>query len=399
MKNRHVVLITGCLLPAACYGIGLRIPDQDPKAIARGNAFVATADNPSAIYYNPAGITLGEGHAVSFSTYNITLGSTYEAPGGNTTKTKESLEMVPQLYYSFSATNCPVSFGLGLYTPYGLGLEWPDYVRFRTVSTKGQMTFLTLSPVAAWQVHPTFSIGAGPTLSYSRIDLRRGLLAASGLGDEFKFTGDDTDVGYAVGMLWQPHPRHSFGVSYRSAQTMEFEGDAYVRLPNNAGSAVQSASARLPFPQQIVAGYSFRPTPKWNLEFDVDWTDWDSLDRVTLKQVPALEIPFEWSSSFMLMGGVTHHFSERWSVSGGYIFSENSVPTRTFSPSVPDSDRHVISLGVGHRMGRWNMDAAYQFAYGPWREVSNSMNSPGGVADGRYRFISHALALSLGTAF
>lgn len=398
MKNRPVVLLAGFLIPSACYALGLRIPDQDPKAIARGNAFVATADNPSAIYYNPAGISLGEGHEVSFSTYNILLGSTFEAPNGVRTKTKESLEMVPQLYYTFSSTNMPVSWGLGLYTPYGLGLEWPDHVPFRTVATQGHMVFMTLSPIVAWQVHPTLSIGAGPTISYSRIDLRRGLLAASGLGDEFKFTGDDTDVGYALGLLWQPHPKHSVGVAYRSAQTMDFEGDAYVRFPNNAGSAVQSASARLPLPQQIVAGYSFRPTPKWNLEFDVDWTDWDSLDRVTLRQVPAIEMPFEWTSSFMLNGGVTYQLSESWSVSGGYIYSENSVPTRTFSPAVPDSDRHIFSIGVGRQVGRWNMDAAYQFAYGPWREISNSVNSPGGV-DGRYRFISHALALSLGIAF
>ena len=36
---------------------GFRLPDQDAFATARGEAFVATADNASAIYYNPAGIT------------------------------------------------------------------------------------------------------------------------------------------------------------------------------------------------------------------------------------------------------------------------------------------------------------------------------------------------------
>ena len=45
------------LLPAVARADGFRLPNQDPEAIARGNAFTATADNPSAIYYNPAGIT------------------------------------------------------------------------------------------------------------------------------------------------------------------------------------------------------------------------------------------------------------------------------------------------------------------------------------------------------
>ena len=40
---------------------GFRLPDQDAFATARGEAFAATADNASAIYYNPAGISQLEG--------------------------------------------------------------------------------------------------------------------------------------------------------------------------------------------------------------------------------------------------------------------------------------------------------------------------------------------------
>src|SRR5947207_3345244 len=47
--------------PMDTGAVGFRMPNQDPEGIARGNAFVATADNPSAIYYNPAGITQLEG--------------------------------------------------------------------------------------------------------------------------------------------------------------------------------------------------------------------------------------------------------------------------------------------------------------------------------------------------
>jgi len=36
---------------------GFDLPDQDAFAIGRGLAVTATADNPSAIFYNPAGLT------------------------------------------------------------------------------------------------------------------------------------------------------------------------------------------------------------------------------------------------------------------------------------------------------------------------------------------------------
>ena len=50
-------LSLACALPVTGFALGIRIADQDARATARGNAFTATADNPSAIYYNPAGIT------------------------------------------------------------------------------------------------------------------------------------------------------------------------------------------------------------------------------------------------------------------------------------------------------------------------------------------------------
>jgi long-chain fatty acid transport protein len=43
--------------PHAVFGLGIALPDQDAFATARGNAFVATANDPAAVYYNPAGIS------------------------------------------------------------------------------------------------------------------------------------------------------------------------------------------------------------------------------------------------------------------------------------------------------------------------------------------------------
>ena len=63
--------------------LGLRIPNQDASAIARGNAFVATADNPSAIYYNPAGITQLEGqHIQAGSLFYLGIYGDYQSQIG-----------------------------------------------------------------------------------------------------------------------------------------------------------------------------------------------------------------------------------------------------------------------------------------------------------------------------
>lgn len=391
------LVMATALAPCALYGLGLRVPDQDPKAIARGNAFTATADNPSAVYYNPAGITQAPGHNSSMGVNIVTLGSEREA-NGQTLSTRDKLHVLPQLFYTYGFTNAPFALGLGSYSPYGLGMEWPNNTPFRQTTIEGSMTYLTLNPVVAWKPLGTLSIAAGPTLNYGETELRNGKLPFSVFNgaDKIRFRGNDTAVGFNAGVLWQPLEQHSFGLTYRSATSMNFSGDVSAYIPGVVNS-VTDASAKIDFPQQAVIGYSYRPTPKWNLEFDVDWTDWDSLNTVYLKPATgaATALPFNWRSSFMYEWGVTRYFDNGYSLSGGYMFSENSVPEKWFSPGIPDSDRHIFSVGIGKQYNRIRWDASYQFAYGPSRDISST--TPG--VSGNYTFLSNALAISVGLKF
>src|SRR2546425_5705510 len=85
------------------FGLGFRIPNQDAEATARGNAFVATADNPSALYYNPAGITQLQGQNVQFGLHTLSVNSHFTAAtGGIEADTDFEILPVPELYYVYS---------------------------------------------------------------------------------------------------------------------------------------------------------------------------------------------------------------------------------------------------------------------------------------------------------
>ena len=61
------------------FGLGSQIPDQDAAATARGDAFAATADNPSAIFYNPAGLTqMPDGLSSRSGLYGIWANESYD---------------------------------------------------------------------------------------------------------------------------------------------------------------------------------------------------------------------------------------------------------------------------------------------------------------------------------
>ena len=390
-----IVLCAMLAAPNRVQAVGYRLPNQDPEGIARGNAFVATADNPSAIYYNPAGITQLEGHNFSAGLYFISADTDYTSPTGAKAHTDSSLQAVPQLHYVYSPKESAFSFGFGIYAPFGLGIDWGDNPPFRTLVQEGKVVYASFNPVVAWQLHETLSVGIGPTIDYSQATFKRGIGALP--DDQFKFEGDGVGVGFNAGLRWQPHRQWAFGVNYRHATSIDYDGHSQT-TPSPPLKARTSTSAELQFPRFVVAGVSYRPTEKWNIEFDIDWTDWDNVNTVVFKGTAYGDIPFvfNYTSSLMYNFGVTRQLGKGWHVSAGYIFSENSVPDRNFNPVVPDSDLHLGSIGFGHRGQRWDWAFGYHFAVNGGRTVKDSV--PGG-ADGKYDTFNNAFNISATVKF
>src|SRR5208337_1993486 len=142
---------------AAANGFGLA--DQDAFATGRGDAVVATADNPSAIYYNPAGIAQLTGNNFRAGLDSIYYQPSFEPPNGRpnsgqTYYSSDNFAYLPHLFYSYTAKGAPLSFGLGIYSPYGGAMSWPENTGFRSVAISGSLKYITLNPVVAVKLLP-----------------------------------------------------------------------------------------------------------------------------------------------------------------------------------------------------------------------------------------------------
>jgi long-chain fatty acid transport protein len=397
---------------------GFRLPDQDAFATARGEAFVATADNPSAIYYNPAGITQLEGSNLRGGLYGIYLDRSFNPPpgaynAGQTYHDQENFAAAPQIFYTCSLKDSPLSFGLGMYAPFGGKSSWPQDTGFRSVATGGSLTYITINPVVALKLPHNFSISGGIMVNYANMAMSQGLQAFE-LPETnfFRFSGDGWSVGYNLGALWQPHEKISLGATFRSSAKVTLDGQTQVeRLPNIPDSH-QSAQADFKFPITAAVGISYRPTPKWNIEFDADFADWSSFGSTTIHQEnppPPLSsdvaLTLNWRASWMYELGVTRYFDNGWHASAGFVYNENSVPNSYYTPLAADMDRYFFSTGAGYKGKHFNFDIAYQFGYGPTHTVTGSQpssipaSSTGQTADGNYDFISHAVLVSVGWSF
>ncbi len=401
-------------MKASANGFGLA--DQDAFATARGEAFVATADNPSAIYYNPAGLTQLEGCDLRGGIYGIYYDPSYHTNHGNTYHSSDNLAAIPQFFFAYTPTNLPVSFGLGVYSPYGGSMSWPQNTGFRAVALNSSLTYLTINPVMAYKVLPSLSLGAGLMVNYANMNLEQGMIGDPLPPNFFRFKGDGWGVGYNLGARWQPIDQISIGATFRSSTTITLAGQNEAEMRSLSSQIThRSAQADFTFPLTAVFGISYRPTPKWNLEFDADYTDWSSFGTINIRQgqAPPNSIPLpdhptlilDWQASWMYEFGVTRYFDNGWHTSAGFVYNENSVPNAYYTPLVADMGRYFFSTGAGYKGKHFNFDITYQFGYGPTHTVTGSTPSTiagkiaGQTADGNYDFISSAVFVSAGWHF
>lgn len=397
-------LITYSSLNAAAT----RIAFVDAFATARGNAFTATADNPSAVFYNAAGLTQIEGTQIQGNVFAISLGYEYDGAAGKDDM-DDDFQPVPSFFVSHSFEDSPFSIGFGVYAPFALGSDWGSDATFATPNTlspfdpalrvpyEAELQYIKYHAVAAWQVTETLSLAAGLSFDDTEIDIKTNAL---------KFDGVDETFGYSLSALWQPSEEHSFGLNYQAKTEVTYNGSASgpaILLGTGGATSRVNSEAELVYPESIVFGYSYRPNERWNFEFNLDWTNWDRVNELELKNLPPALGPtagtyeLNWESAFIWELGLTRYFDDGWHLSTGYTFVENAVPDADFLPIVPDSDRHFFAIGIGRTYGDLSWQLTYQQAFASERSVTGNQTSP--TIEGDYDLDSQAVAFSLNYKF
>ena len=217
------------LSASIAHGAGYYLPNQDAFATARGNAFVATADKPSAIHYNPAGLVQMDRPELSLGMYSIQLGKDVSI-GGQDYGARNRWQFVPHLYYAHPVSDDLV-FGLGINSPFGLGTKWGDNTPFRTVTTNGYLEFVSVTFATGYRINDHLSVGLGLSLNQADLTLDQGISPRPAT-DVFRFEGDYLTPSASVSVLYQPSEQHSFGAIFALGTDDTLDGRASV---NGAG--------------------------------------------------------------------------------------------------------------------------------------------------------------------
>lgn len=366
-----------------------RLPDQDPLAVAGGYAFVATADDPSAVYYNPSGLALQPASEVA-GAFVFSPSDSYQGTGGRVSAS-EGTFVLPHLF-----ANVPVggfSLGVGFFEPFGSQTDWPDDSGFRNLATNNKLYVTTGALSVAKQLTPQLSIGASLEVNRLKVDLAQGIGLTP--GDLLSYDASDTRESWNAGLMFTPAQEHHFGIMYESSVNYHLSGT----LSEYPYGVSETGTGSWVFPGHLAFGYSYRPTSNWNFEADADWTQWSLLKAVTVAAPSGpITLPFYYKDSWYYELGGTRYWKVsqgRFSASAGYCWSGNSVPDTFYSPALPDMTRSLVTLGGSFESTGWKLSLAFVRGLSASRAVTGAIPSPTGQqANGTFYSSFNALDLT-----
>jgi len=405
-----IIILVGCLIffPTSSFAGG---PVHGAKATAMGTAFVAVADDPSAIVHNPAGLTQLTGTNVYGGPTFVIPSTTYISPSGQSENTDFQIFFPPQLFVTSDLGTKDMRLGIGIYSPFGIGgRKWKENGLTRFSSVESMIATFSINPAVAYQILPTLSIGAGVDFMISKMKSEKRIdQSALGATDgKVTMDGIGTGWGYNFGVLFVPDNRWSFGLGCRSRIKVTHKGDvelkdiAPVLQPAFGGSSFKTdMETTSTFPELINFGIAFRPDDKLTIASEFEYGGWSTFNHAGLKldhEVPeagftSSSSPLDWKDAWIAKIGADYKLNDKLSIRGGYAFVKTQVPEHTLDASNPDSNQHNFSVGFGYKMKKIFADFFYMADIYEDRKVHNN------ILSGNYENLAHFFGFSVGKKF
>ena len=196
---------------------GFEIYNQGARAMGFAGAYVAQAYDPSAIYFNAAGIGMLQGSHLYLSAGFGSLNTDFTGEGpyppvGTLETTDGGLGVLPSLYFTHRLGESWV-VGLGFYTQFGTRAVWenPDEFTGRYICTDCRIRARNLNPTVAYKLADRLAVGGGVNLLFAKFDHQQRLLADPNPfpqpTDVAELTiegASDTSFGWNAGVLAAP---------------------------------------------------------------------------------------------------------------------------------------------------------------------------------------------------
>lgn len=396
MKTKELIII-GALLSVTGTGWASGFGISGKSASNLGSAFSGTAvlaEDASVVYTNPAAMQYLDGQQFSILMHSIGSDLQFEDDGSNTTggasTSVRDPHYVPNLYYVNNLGN-DLSFGFGIYAPFGLGLDYDDDWKGRYITTGSDMKIINFSPALSYRASDKLNLGVGVDFQYIDATLENAvdfgtlcaLYSAGPCSDgSQKLTGTSWASGYSLGLTYDLDSATRLGMSFHSTTHHDISGQSDFGGTPAAFAAMgmftdTDASLSLDLPETLDVGISRVITPRLQLMADATWTRWSRYDELVVKfdnNTPTSTTKQDWHDTWRLSVGGNYQLNQRWLLRGGISHDPTPIPDAQHrSPRVPGTTRNWVSLGGNAQLDKaMSVDFALSYTLPVTTQIDNT---------------------------
>lgn len=406
--NLSLALILHTQIVSTARASGFQQNYHSARQSARAGAVIATVDDPSAIFYNPAGITASRGT-------EFLAGVSVAVPHGQFTNSNQSfgtetnLVLLPHGFVTRQLSD-KAFVGFGLYIPYSLRINWSNPEQFigRELIRSISMDTWYFTPTVGLKLHPDVNVALGISLVPATFSLEQniGELGAQGT---VNFDATAFGISATAGINATLFDTLYLGLTYRSGVDLAFSGDVKYTLSPEASDEIinmfrdDTFISNISLPHSFIVGLGWRGGG-FTTELDVQLTTWETIEELNLETSPEGLIPTSaesfrsyprrWRATVSVYGGAEFlHKSIALRMGGGW--TSNPVPDETLDFLSPMSDEIYGAIGLGYDFGFIRFDISYLLRY--VQERLNLATNQVGTSPGRFDSgLAHNISVSLG---
>lgn len=412
-----IALLLGCQYAQAS---GFSVPEISVAGTATSNALVANPELFGAVPYNPSLAAFHPGTHASGG-INVVHAESRVTPAIGTPADFQGQDNVPipnlQITHQLNDT---ITLGLGTTVPFGLSTNYPTgtfgvlaavdpdgptnpgppptgvvFSAGALQPTESKVEVIDISPTVAFKVGEHSAVAIGIDYYWAKEIVFD--------AQQVKNNGDGSGWG------WNLSASHvagdlSFGASYHSRAIVDITGTSVIGL---AGAAPASAKLVLPWRAQI--GVRYRVNPQLALEADVTRIGWNSFNTLRINNAISPVVSTNaWEDANAYRLGGTYDLDDRTQLRFGYTRDMTGSGDDHFSARTADADRHLFSLGIGHKVSKdLELEAAYMLvrfddrtlatstAFGTYGSDANGTSA----YNGTYETTVHILGVGLRKSF
>ncbi len=380
-----------------CRANGFLIYDLSGEAIGRASAVSASTDEPAAVWFNPAALAF-MGPAASVGGVYVTAKSRFSPEsGGASTDSQRGNFFLPTAFVAAPVAD-RVTVGLGVYTAFGIGIEWPNQWVGREAIIAASLETLAINPTVAVRLDRRLSLAVGFDAVRGAVDFKNGLPALA--GGQVELGGGTWGYGFNAALLYRPLPnRLQAALTYRSRVKLKFDGQADFDPVNPDFAPAlpdQPGTATITLPDALTVGLMFRPRQELLLEADLNYVLWSTYQRIDIafQSAPAHVLQPDGHNAFTARLGADYRVPlprADLHVRAGFIFDQQAIPSEGMGPGLPDGNRLDGTVGLGYTRGRFTGDLGYMLVYVLDADSTGGREGPIGT----YHTIAQLVGLTL----